>query len=79
MLVRQHHWLNGHEFEKTPGDSEGRKPGVLQGVAKSGTQLSNWTTTNNQENANGDFNYKSADRVNRENVLLFFKKVFCFV
>ena len=22
-LVRQYHWLNGHEFEQTPGDSEG--------------------------------------------------------
>ena len=21
-LVRQHHWLNVHEFEQTPGDSE---------------------------------------------------------
>ena len=20
-MVRQHHWLNGHEFEQTPGDS----------------------------------------------------------
>ena len=23
-MVRQHHWLNGHEFEQTPGDSEGQ-------------------------------------------------------
>ena len=23
-LVRQHHQLNGHEFEQTPGDSEGQ-------------------------------------------------------
>ena len=23
-LVRQHHWLNGHKFEQTPGDSEGQ-------------------------------------------------------
>ena len=22
-MVRLHHWLNGHEFEQTPGDSEG--------------------------------------------------------
>ena len=22
-MVRQHHWLNGHEFESTPGGSEG--------------------------------------------------------
>ena len=24
-MVRQHHWLNGHEFEQTSGDSEGQK------------------------------------------------------
>ena len=23
-LVRWHHWLSGHEFEQTPGDSEGQ-------------------------------------------------------
>ena len=23
-MVREHHWLNGHEFEQTPGDSEGQ-------------------------------------------------------
>jgi len=22
-MEREHHWLNGHEFEQTPGDSEG--------------------------------------------------------
>ena len=28
-MVRQHHQFNGHEFEQTPGDSEGqgRLPG----------------------------------------------------
>ena len=25
-----HHWLNGHEFEQTPGDGERWKPGMLQ-------------------------------------------------
>ena len=29
-LPMSHHWLNGHEFEQTLGDSEGRKPGGLQ-------------------------------------------------
>ena len=24
-IVRQHHQINGHEFEQTPGDREGRK------------------------------------------------------
>ena len=23
-MVRKHHWLNGHEFEQTLGDSEGK-------------------------------------------------------
>ena len=23
-MVIEHHWLNGHEFEQTPGDSEGQ-------------------------------------------------------
>ena len=23
-MIGWHHWLNGHEFEKTPGDSEGQ-------------------------------------------------------
>ena len=23
-MVRRHHWCNGHEFEQTPGDSEGQ-------------------------------------------------------
>ena len=23
-MVRYHHWLNGHEFERSPGDSEGQ-------------------------------------------------------
>ena len=24
-LVREHHQLNGHEFEETPGDTEGKR------------------------------------------------------
>ena len=24
-MVRQHHQLNGHEFEQTPGDTEGER------------------------------------------------------
>ena len=45
-MVGWHHQLNGHEFEQVLGDSEGRKPGMLQsmGVTKSQTRLSNWTT-----------------------------------
>jgi len=25
QMVRRHHQLNGHEFEQTPGDSEGQR------------------------------------------------------
>ena len=46
-MVGWHHRLTGHEFEQTPGDSEGQ--GSLKcsvhGVAKTWTRLSNWTTT----------------------------------
>jgi len=31
-LVGWHHQLNGHEFEQTPGDNEGQKPGMLQSM-----------------------------------------------
>ena len=24
-MAGQHHWLNGHEFQQTPGDGEGRR------------------------------------------------------
>ena len=36
-MVGQHHQLNGHEFELTPGDSEGQKAWctTVPGVAKS--------------------------------------------
>ena len=45
-MVGWHYWLNGREFEQTPGDSEGQ--GSLEccspWVAKRQTQLSDWTT-----------------------------------
>ena len=45
-MVGWHHQLNGHEFEPTPGDSEGQ--GSLgccnPWVTECQTQLSNWTT-----------------------------------
>ena len=40
-MVRQHHQLNGHEFEQTPGDSGGEEPGRLQSL---GSQ--SWTRPN---------------------------------
>ena len=43
-MVRWHHWLNGHECEKTSGDDEVWHA-AIHGVTKSQTWLSNWTTT----------------------------------
>ena len=47
-MVGWHHWLNGHGFEQTPGDSEGQGTwcAAVHGVAKSGTQLGDWKTMN---------------------------------
>ena len=36
-MVGWHHWLNGHEFEKTPGDSEGQ--GGLVGCSPCGWRI----------------------------------------
>ena len=46
-MVGWHHWLNGHEFEKAPGDCEGQGSLVCcsSWVAKSWTWLSDWTRT----------------------------------
>ena len=43
----RHHQLNGHEFEQTPGDSEGQGTwhAAVHGVAKSQTWLCDQTTT----------------------------------
>ena len=50
-MVGWHHWLNGHEFEQTPGDGEG--PGSLVCCSpwghKSQTWLSDWTATKTLE------------------------------
>ena len=46
-MAGRHYWLSGHEFEPTPGDSEGQ--GSLAccspWAAKSRTRLNKWTTT----------------------------------
>ena len=43
--VRQHHWLNGREFEQTPGEMEDRGAlcTAVHGITKSQTRLSNQT------------------------------------
>ena len=47
-MVGWHHWLNGHEFEQTPGDSEGQ--GSLEGCSPWGSQRvgHGWTTEQQQ-------------------------------
>ena len=51
-MVRLYHRFNGHEFEQTPGHTEGQGRLVCWcaalGVAKSQTQLSDWITTTNR-------------------------------
>ena len=44
-MVGWHHWLNGHEFKQAPGVGDGQDAlcTAVHGVAKSWTQLSNWT------------------------------------
>ena len=49
-MVGWHHWLNGHEFEQTPGDGEG--PGSLACCSPQGhkeSDLTKWLN-NNKEN-----------------------------
>ena len=45
-MVGWHHWLNGHEFEQTPGEMKNREAwhAAVHGIAKSQIQLSDWTT-----------------------------------
>ena len=46
-MVGWHHWLNAHESEQAPGDSEGQEAGytAVHGVTNSWTRLSDSTTT----------------------------------
>ena len=45
-MVGWHHWLNGHEFEQTPGDSEGQGSlACCSSWGHSQTWLSNFTKT----------------------------------
>ena len=43
-ILRQHHQLNGHESEQTPGDREWQGNLVFMG-SQNQTQLSDWATT----------------------------------
>ena len=46
-IVGWHHWINGHEFQHTPGDMKDRETqrAEVYGVTKSPAWLSNWTAT----------------------------------
>ena len=48
MIVGWHHWLNGHEFEQTPGDSEGQ--GSLARCSPWGCKESDITKRLNDKN-----------------------------
>ena len=47
-MVGWHHWFNGHELEQALGVGDGQEAwhAAVHGVAKSQTQLSNWTELN---------------------------------
>ena len=48
-MVGWHHQLNEHEFERTPGNSEGKRTllAVVHGITMDQTSLSDWTTAAN--------------------------------
>ena len=50
-IIRQHHWLNRHEFEQTVEIVKDRGVwcAAVHEVLKSQTWLSNWTTNNNSK------------------------------
>ena len=45
-MVGWHHQLNGHEFEETPGDSEGQESLVLQSMGSQGSDTSEQLNNN---------------------------------
>ena len=55
VMVGWHHWLNGQEFEQTPGDSE-RSLVCYSSLAKSWTQLRDWKATTTKSDTVNTFN-----------------------
>ena len=54
-MVGRHHWLNGHGFEQTLGDTEGQGKdwrAAVHEVTKSWTQLSDWTELRQEKSGN---------------------------
>ena len=75
-----HHWLDGHEFEWTPGDGHGqgglacwgcKEPLAIHGVAKSQTQLNDWTELNWKQYHSVHYIFKIL-----ENVVIFYKYIY---
>ena len=60
-MIRQHHWLDGHESEQTVSSKNTLSPqkvrdreawcATVHGVAKSQTRLRDWTTKTNRGNS----------------------------
>ena len=47
-MVRWHHWLNGHEYEQTPGDSEGQGSLVCcSSWGRKESDMTYWLNSNN--------------------------------
>ena len=77
-MVGWHHWLNGHEFEETPGDSEG--PGSLACCSPwvyKESWLSDWTTATTVYSFNKHLLINSVYSWECESTLEFMVIVFC--
>ena len=63
-MVGWHHWLNGHEFEQTLGDSEGQRSLVCcspWGCKESDMTGLNWTELSNSEGFPGGTSANAGD------------------
>ena len=64
-IVGWHHWINGHEFQHTPGDMKDRETqrAEVYGVTKSPAWLSNWTATTTKHLETIRYWFKVSQRV----------------
>ena len=78
-MVGWHHWFNGPEFEQTQGDNEGQRSLLCYSswVVKSWKQLSNWTTTNLEDQ--GFYSFESKYIWHTETIMIHSNYTFfCF-